>query len=84
MAVAMGFIDGGFNSVNSSYCSYSFLNLETDIANITSNISSSDLNKTVYYSSQLLKLLHPFAYHCYFTGKESYYAAKRYLQITSP
>ncbi|TNV73762.1 hypothetical protein FGO68_gene5605 [Halteria grandinella] len=51
-------------------------------ANMTLAISDSDQNETIWYSTRMLKFLHPSLYHCYYAGKQTYLSALTYSSKT--
>ena len=78
-----GFIDGSFNAQNTSLCRRSLLYLSRSTSNATKSILAGNENRTVYYSTRILKWMHPSAFHCYYAGKETIDTIRRYLRVNS-
>jgi len=83
ISAATGFIDGSFQAKNTSLCRKNLLIFSFLLTNLTTAISKEDENNTVYYSTRLLKYMHPCLYHCYFAEKETEATYNQYLTINS-
>ncbi len=79
----MGFVDGGFYGQNTSYCNLALIEFEEDITNFTLAIEAGDMNNSVYYGAYILRYFNPFAFHCYYAGKETYVTFEEYLLFNS-
>lgn len=42
-----------------------------------------NVNESVYYGAYILRYFNPFAYHCYYAGKETYLEFGDYLLLNS-
>ena len=78
-----GFIDGSFKAGNTSYCRKNLLKESYSVSNLTEYIDNVNERKIVYYSTRMLKYMHPSLYHCYYAGKETYEAYAMYQELTS-
>ena len=46
-------------------------------------LEAGDINNSVYYGAYILRYFNPFAFHCYYAGKETYVTFGEYLLLNS-
>ena len=78
-----GFVDGSFNAQNISGCRAAVTKLTQAMINTTLALESHDNNRSLYYSTRILKWTHPSLYHCYYAGKETYLSFEGYITLDS-
>eukprot|EP00347_Sterkiella_histriomuscorum_P009733 403340092 len=79
-----GFVDGSFRAKNISMCRASLILFANSIQNLSTAISANNENRTVFYATRALKYVHPSAFHCYYSGKETAATYQQYREINSP
>lgn len=72
ISVFTGFLDGSFRAGNTSSCRKALKFMTGSFANATVSLIALNENRTVWYSTRVLKYLHPSCFHCYYAGKETY------------
>ncbi|CDW83524.1 UNKNOWN [Stylonychia lemnae] len=83
ISVMTGFVDGSFQAKNTSLCRKNLLKVSNLLNNLTTAVQKTDENNTVYYSTRLLKYMHPSLFHCYYAEKEAENTLNQYLEINS-
>lgn len=82
--IITGFIDGAFKAANTSYCRSSLVKMQNSATKLyTLGVEKKSVNNTVYYSTRIVKYIHPVLFHCYYAGKETYLSFLSYLALNS-
>ncbi len=67
-----GFLTGSFGVEKSINCRESIMILSEYISKSVTAILNVDEERIVYYSTRVLKYVHPSLYYCYYAGKDTY------------
>lgn len=83
ISIVTGFFDGSFRATNTSLCRSSLKKLTGSFGNMSLALYERDQNQSVWYTTRVLKFMHPSGFHCYYAGKETYTSFSKYLSTTS-
>ena len=57
--------------------------MTASFGNMSLAIYEKNENRSVWFTTRVLKYMHPSAFHCYYAGKETYISFSNYLMTTT-